>query len=304
MTAASVFVYGTVCLDRFVFAGGADAGATLLPGGEAFNTAIALAGWGVPATLTGTAVGDDAEGLLLRELLQMHPLAAGIDITLLPFISGAVTPVCDIRVDARGERMMSGRGFKEALAPPLNLLLLGLAERPLFTVDPNLGESAVAATVAAARAGCRVVSMDCADVPEILALSEITLTSAEWVARIGKDATLADATRRMTDAGARAAIVTDGARGITVYAPETGAVEWHPSIAPDSPIIDTTGAGDIFRAGLCYGMARGEDIRESVYFARAAAALHCAKVGGGSRSSLAEVAALIDAASAREATSS
>jgi hypothetical protein len=55
----------------------------VLPGGEAFNTAIALAGWDVPVLLTGTALGTDAESGQLRALLD-DPAFHNLDRTLLP----------------------------------------------------------------------------------------------------------------------------------------------------------------------------------------------------------------------------
>ncbi|MBC8136982.1 MAG: carbohydrate kinase family protein [Fibrella sp.] len=290
-----VIVYGTVCLDRFFLPGQSEAEATEFPGGEAFNTATALAGWGVPVTLTGTAIGDDAEGLRLRELLRNHPLAQGIDLSLVPFVSGAVTPVCTVRVDEDGERFMSGRGFREVTPPELETILPRFAERPLFTVDPNLGNAAIEATLAAAKAGCPVVSMDCADIPEVLAVSDVAVTSREWITRAGRDKGIELAAKRIIDAGARTAIITLGAEGgisLTkhkysnipglrrgdVFYTYTAAL-----LSSAQPVVDTTGAGDTFRAGLCLRLAMGGNLPSTLRFASASAALHCTIVGGGSR---------------------
>ena len=286
-----MIVYGTVCLDRFVLTGQSDGDATEFPGGEAFNTATALAGWGVPVTLTGTAIGDDAEGLRLRELLRTHPLASGIDLSLVPLVFGAGTPVCTVRVDETGERFMSGRGFQEVTAPKLETILSRFADRPLFTVDPNLGENAIEATLAAADAGCAVVSMDCAHLPDVLAASEIAVTSSEWVSRLSLGSTPA-ALRHMVSGGAKLAVVTEGVKGGECL--RSGEVQsWRfPAAVPPSPILDTTGAGDTFRAMLCYclnlrltyGQERS-DFSDTTFvrFASAAAALHCTILGGGSR---------------------
>lgn len=267
------------------------------PGGEAFNTATALAGWGVPVTLTGTAVGDDAEGTRLRELLQSHPLAQGIDLSLVPLIPGAVTPVCTVRVDVSGERFMSGRGFKEVTAPELETLLPQFTDHPLVTVDPNLGNSAVEIAQVAARSGCPVLSMDCSDVPEILAVSDVAVTSHEWIARRNPEASVDQAASRMINGGASIAVVTHGAFGGIGRQKDSG-VTYRYSAVRDTrllgaKVLDTTGAGDAFRAGLCYMFARQHpDLTEALRFASAAAALHCTVLGGGSRSSLATVTEL------------
>lgn len=291
----SVIVYGTVCLDRFLLPGQADGNATELPGGEAFNTATALAGWGVAVTLTGTAIGDDAEGLRLRELLRRHPLARGIDISLVPLVSGAVTPVCTVQVDENGERYMSGRGFKEATAPALETILPRFGDRPLFAVDPNLGRAAVEATLAAAKAGCSVVSMDCANIPEILAVSEIAITSHEWVMRGWPETEVESMARTMVETGANTAIITQGKiGGMACTAHEhSGVSNTRPgnlfqsySAAPlpqGCSVVDTTGAGDTFRAGICFGHATGGNLSNMLRIASASAALHCTAIGGGSR---------------------
>jgi sulfofructose kinase len=44
--------------------------------------------------------------------------------------------------------------------------------------------------------------------------------------------------------------------------------------------IDTTGAGDVFHGGYIYGLLQGWDIRDTVTFASALAAMKCGKMGG------------------------
>lgn len=49
---------------------------------------------------------------------------------------------------------------------------------------------------------------------------------------------------------------------------------------PPVEVIDTTGAGDVFQAGMIYGHLPGWDLIESARFASAAAALNCGALGG------------------------
>jgi sulfofructose kinase len=44
--------------------------------------------------------------------------------------------------------------------------------------------------------------------------------------------------------------------------------------------VDTTGAGDVFHGGYIYGLLQGWDIRDTVTFASALAAMKCRKMGG------------------------
>jgi sugar/nucleoside kinase (ribokinase family) len=58
--------------------------------------------------------------------------------------------------------------------------------------------------------------------------------------------------------------------------------------------IDTTGAGDIFRAGFIHGLVSGWPIERAVRFANAAAAVSCTRAGAmASAPTLAEVAQLL-----------
>jgi len=46
------------------------------------------------------------------------------------------------------------------------------------------------------------------------------------------------------------------------------------------PVVDTTGAGDVFHGAFACGVALGYDLRENLRFASAVAALKCRKLGG------------------------
>jgi sugar/nucleoside kinase (ribokinase family) len=45
------------------------------------------------------------------------------------------------------------------------------------------------------------------------------------------------------------------------------------------PVVDTTGAGDIFHAGFIYGLLQGWELEEQLDFACAAAAMNCMASG-------------------------
>jgi sugar/nucleoside kinase (ribokinase family) len=46
------------------------------------------------------------------------------------------------------------------------------------------------------------------------------------------------------------------------------------------PVVDSTGAGDIFHAGAIYGLLHSWPVAETLRFAATAAALKCEKLGG------------------------
>ena len=106
-TAPAVIVYGTVCLDQILLldsSGNPHGSLREIPGGEAFNTATALVGWGVPTLLTGTALGASPESDRLRQFLD-DPFV-GLSRRRIPDLPSAVTPVCTIRISPNGERVM------------------------------------------------------------------------------------------------------------------------------------------------------------------------------------------------------
>lgn len=267
-----IVVYGTVALDRFSPSG------RELPGGEALNTACLLAGWGVSVALVGTAIGRDPEGARLRELIE----AAGLSRAFIPNDPDAVTPVCDITVSSNGERTMSGRGFAQAIAPPVPEALF--ARRPIVAVDPNLGPQATQTALAAAHAGCLLVAMDFAHQPDVVAVAEVLQCSLESLRRFGGPT--GEPEEIVAALPARTALLTLGAEGGIVRT-EKGITRY--SAYPLTDICDTTGAGDAFRAGLCYSLLQNWPLERMLCFASATAACHCRRLGGASQVPLEEI---------------
>ncbi|HPP38167.1 MAG TPA: PfkB family carbohydrate kinase, partial [Thermosynergistes sp.] len=64
-------------------------------------------------------------------------------------------------------------------------------------------------------------------------------------------------------------------------------------------VVDTTGAGDAFRAGLAVALAEGKTLEEAVRFGTAAGALACTALGA--RSSLPQRSAVLQMLSSSSA---
>lgn len=93
--------------------------------------------------------------------------------------------------------------------------------------------------------------------------------------------------------GPKIVIVTAGEEGVTAFA---GDEQIHHPAFEVQPVVDTTGAGDVFHGAFAYGLALGYELAENLRFAGAAAALSCRGLGGrGALPSMAEVRALIGA---------
>ena len=76
-------------------------------------------------------------------------------------------------------------------------------------------------------------------------------------------------------------------------------VHYAPAFRVDA--VDTTGAGDVFRAGFIYALLRGWPTDDILRFANAAAAVSCTRLGAlGGIPSLEEVEALVASGSVRQ----
>jgi sugar/nucleoside kinase (ribokinase family) len=300
-----VIVYGTVCLDLIWRVDRLAAPGSYEPileerrmiGGEASNTAIALSRWGLRVALVGTATGDDEDGRRLRAMFASD--APEIDIRGINVIRGLQTAYCTCIATPDGHRTMYGLGFTDMQCPVLDPDLARSAR--LFTMDPNAYQAGLGACAIAAAAGAEIVAMDYTGSPEVNRAAAITVTSSVHVASSGSMSAWADYAAATRDRDGCTTVVTCGEQGCFVAeSGRTGERAAHIPAYLVEPVVDSTGAGDIFRAGLIYGHLNGWEILTTARFASAAAALNCGKMGGwGGIASVAEIAAFQAAARTR-----
>lgn len=81
---------------------------------------------------------------------------------------------------------------------------------------------------------------------------------------------------RLLSLGAKAAVITCGSDGAYYASSST----WGHVRAFEVEAVDTTGAGDVFHGAFAFGIAKGWDIKDTVRFASAVAAIKCTKLGG------------------------
>jgi sugar/nucleoside kinase (ribokinase family) len=264
VTAGRVVVLGDVMLDvvavaRAPLARASDtpAAVSLSGGGAGANVAAWLAELGVPVTLVAR-VGDDAAGRDARADLTRR----GVD------VRAAVDPerptgTCVVLVEPGGERtMLPDRGANLALAArdvpdgvlaaPGHLHLSGYA-----LLDPGPRAAALHA-LAAARGAGMTISVDPASAaplaaagPEVvlgwLAGVDLLLPNRDEAAVLtGREDPVEAALELARTSGAREVVVTCGAGG-SVW---TDGSRVKRAAAAPAAVVDTTGAGDAFAAGL------------------------------------------------------
>jgi ribokinase len=230
-------------------------------GGSAANVAAWLAFAGCPAVLVGR-VGDDERGASAADALR----AAGVDERLI--VDGEQpTGTCVVLVSPGGERsMLPDPGANVALAPddlPDDVLVPGdhlhVAGYSLVRSGPRA--AALSAIARAVEAGM-TVSVDPSSAallsPSFLELLDgvgLLLPNAEEVAALTGSVDVAAALGALAarfpevvvKLGAEGAVWTDGSEEVRVPA----------AAVPASAVVDTTGAGDAFAAGLLAARLRG-----------------------------------------------
>jgi len=265
-----------------------------LPGGQVATAVRAAARLGWRAAFLG-AVGDDEAGRLVLAALAED----GVDVSGARRAGGVATRSAIILGDlASGTRSVIGHRNRR-LNLPAGALPAGVVQgaRVLLADGTDLAASVAASRVARASGVRVVVDVDeaASEVSPLLVLADVVIASEGFVqtARGGTvDAGLFALAERCPTAAA--VCVTLGRRGCRAVA---GGFEVSvPAFAVSC--VDSTGAGDVFRAGFIAAWLAspdGADLSGVLRYASAAAALSCRAVGAqGGLPTDREVRALLD----------
>jgi sulfofructose kinase len=247
--------------------------ATVLPGGQVASTVVASQRWGLRTRYVGK-LGDDDAARLHREAFA-H---AGVETKLIA-VPGGASPQSLILVDDEGERTVLCRRDERLILRPNELEREWIVNARALHVD---GYDTAAATVAAgwARAAGIPVIADLDEiypgVEELLENIDYLIVSRDFPRRLMAEDDLKEALRRMQRRyGCLLTAATLGEEGVLAW----NGKQFHHTTAYSVPVVDTTGAGDIFHAGFIYGLLQDWPLERQLDFACAAAALNCTAVG-------------------------
>ena len=271
-----------------------------LPGGQVATTVVACQHWGLRTRYVGK-LGDDLAATLHREAFS-H---AGVDTRIIT-VPGSASAQSLILVDAQGERTVLIRRDSEARLAlhPADLQREWITNARALHVDGYDTQAAILASTWAREAGIPVI----ADLDELypnveglLANVDYLIVSRDFPSRLMADPDLEQALRKMQRRYAcRLAAATLGQEGVLAF---DGKQLLH-TPAYRVPVVDTTGAGDIFHAGFIYGLLQDWSLERQLEFACAAAALNCTAVGArGGIQSLDEIADLMSTGNRYHTTS-
>jgi len=259
-------------------------GSTLMPGGQAATTVFACRRWGRPQRYVGK-LGDDDAGRLHREVFAQ----AGVDAKLIT-VQQANSPQSLILVDGGGERTVLCRKDERVQLRPEDLRREWIVNARALHLD---GCEIAAATQAAAwarEAGVPVI----ADLDEIypgierlIENVDYLIVSRDFPGRLTGEKDLETALRGIQSRyGCLLTAATLGEEGVVAW----DGSQFYLRPAYCVPVVDTTGAGDIFHAGFIFGLLQGWPVERQLDFACAAAALNCSSVGA--RGGIQSVAAI------------
>jgi sugar/nucleoside kinase (ribokinase family) len=257
----------------------------LQPGGCAANTAIALRRLGVPVAVCGR-VGDDLFGVHVEADL----VARGIDTTLVSRASGyGTSKTVVIPVAGEDRRFIHTFGANAALtAGDVTSAALEAAEVVYvggYLVLPALDQDQLAERFRVARAGGATIALDVVAptgrslsldaVRALLPLTDYFLPNDDEARALTGERDPYEQAGRFLEAGARIVVIKMGARGALVRT----ARESFEVPAPPVDVIEPSGAGDAFAAGLVLGILEGWSLDRQVRFASVMGASACTALG-------------------------
>ena len=249
-------------------------------GGQVATAMVTCASLGLRAAYVG-AVGDDEDGRLVRSTLAAHHL----NLTHLLTIPGAATRSATILVDADGDRSVLWQRDEKLNLRADFLDAIDLAGVRLVHVDDTDIDAAVRLAERARQAGifvttdidasARVRGCAGAQVRHLMRLATHPILSEEALAALSGEIDPERGLRALRSECDGLLCVTLGARGAMALDGQT--LVFAPGVAVTP--VDTTGAGDAFRAGFIYAVLEGRPLEAAMHFANQVASQSCLRAG-------------------------
>lgn len=242
---------------------------TLKPGGQVATTVVACQTWGLSTRYVGKLGNDDAAALHAREFQRK-----GVEAQLL-YEADAPSARSLILVDSAGERTVLCRRDPRIALQPEELKRAWIENARILHVDGFETAAATQAARWARAAGVPVVADLDETYPGVDALIEnidYLIVSRDFPTRLTGEPDLRAALRLISERyGCSLTAATLGPDGVLAW----DGSEFHYAAAYQVPVVDTTGAGDIFHAGFIFGLLQAWPLQRRLDFSCAAAARNC-----------------------------
>ncbi len=268
---------------------------SILPGGQVATTVVACQTWGLSTRYVGK-LGDDHAARLHREAFDRVGVEAHI-VT----VPGGISPQSIIIVDGGGERTVLCRRDDHMALQPEEIQREWVVNAHVLHVDGHDTAAATQAVRWAREAGVITV----ADLDDTYPGIEDLIVNVDYLI-VNKDFSCRLMNERNIERALRGMMARYGSRLTAATLGEDGVLAWDGKemvhcAAYRVPVVDTTGAGDIFRSGFIYGLLQDWPLDRRLDFSCAAAARNCMAQGarGGIRS-VAEIEELMATAARYE----
>jgi len=250
-----------------------------IPGGKGANQAVGLARLGAETTMIG-AVGSDAFGEELIKALQKD----GVDISGVKVLDMEATGVASILLAEGDNSIVVVPGANaQCLPEDLDRYEGKIAEADLVLLQLEIPLVTVEYAIKLARKHGKTVMLNPAPAQSLSAdllrkVDYITPNRSELalMTRMSEQSTSVKGIERLLEVGVSCCITTLGAEGVA-FKEQGGSLVMIPG--HKVPVVDTTGAGDAFNAGLAYALAQKKSMREAAEFAVHVSALAVTKFG-------------------------
>lgn len=246
-------------------------GRHLLAGGQTATVTAGCAALGLRSAYVG-AFGSDARGATAKHALSSR----GVDLTNAVHVD-APNRSALILVDSAGHRTVLWER-DDRLNSALDAITPAALNAKIVHIDDDDPQLAITTARVARQAGTPVTS----DIEHATDLTEELIAAVSYPifdANLPKRLTGEDdperALRKLRRLNSGVLVMTLGDRGVVAL--EGDRFETAPAFRIDA--VDTTGAGDLFRAGFIYGVLRGWQLRQLLQFANATAAVSCTRLG-------------------------
>lgn len=256
---------------------------TPVPGGSGGNVAEGISRLGHSVRFLGL-LGDDEGGRMLMQAFER----AGVDTSCIRVMEGQRSAACFIAVDCHGQRMIFSLGGVAVYDQVTDIAMAQLEHARILYIADAYKEIALAA-IFKLETGAKVVfnpgGLMTASGKEglrpILERTDVLIVSRVEAEALTGCTDPVQACQVLALIGPKAVLLTLGERGALVVTHQSSVLV--PAVPVDQ-VVDTTGAGDAFSAGVIAGLLEGLSLEQ-------AARLGCAVAGHkiqhfGSRSGL------------------
>jgi ribokinase len=252
---------------------------TVYPGGAGANVATGISLLGRRTAFLGK-LGDDDGGRLLMKAFQ----ESGVDTRGTRVVAGQRSSACFIPVDSHGNRViyaLGGVALLETADEIDTTLLTNVKALYIAEAFPEIALEVIRRSVPTHpklfySPGGVMIWAEKSLLNQVFAQTDVLFVSRSEAETLSGVSNPEESIKRVADLGPKIVIETVGSEGTLMF--EDGRMVKVPALQPPK-VVDTTGAGDAFAAGVVTGYLEGMDWEDSIRLGSAVAAIKIGFLG-------------------------